>query len=258
MNILKIDISTPDIETLRKAVQVLRSGNVIAHPTDTCYGLACDATNEAAVEKVLAIKHIKESRGLSVMVTSIEQAEEIGEFSEIALQLAKKFLPGPLTLVVPYKHNSKLQISNDVLSYARLQNCLLPFDSAQGDRQTSKRKTTTETINDQSTAASTHDSQLTTHAQIGIRIPNCSISNKLVELTCRPLITTSANITGQDNPYSVETIIQSFEHEEHKPDLILDGSILQPTPPSTVVRVTETVELIREGAIPWSDVQKLK
>ncbi|KKR07761.1 MAG: Sua5/YciO/YrdC/YwlC family protein, tRNA threonylcarbamoyladenosine biosynthesis protein [Candidatus Peregrinibacteria bacterium GW2011_GWF2_39_17] len=83
------------------AVKVLRQGGVVAHPTDTCYGLAVDIFNKAALERLYELKGMSQEKPVSILVRSLKEAKEYGEFSKIALDLAARYWPGSLTLVVP-------------------------------------------------------------------------------------------------------------------------------------------------------------
>ncbi|OGJ43661.1 threonylcarbamoyl-AMP synthase [Candidatus Peregrinibacteria bacterium RIFCSPLOWO2_02_FULL_39_10] len=81
-------------------VQVLRSGGVVMHPTETCYGLAADVFNKEVLDKVYKIKQMSLDKPVSILVDSLEMAQKCGNFSEKALELAKKYWPGPLSIVV--------------------------------------------------------------------------------------------------------------------------------------------------------------
>jgi len=96
--------SLPDTETgLTYALEILKLGGVVAHATETCYGLACDMTNPEAVEKLFQIKNRAADQPVSALFPSIEATEEWVEWNEEALKLAKKELPGPLTIILPLK-----------------------------------------------------------------------------------------------------------------------------------------------------------
>ncbi|PIR55348.1 threonylcarbamoyl-AMP synthase [Candidatus Peregrinibacteria bacterium CG10_big_fil_rev_8_21_14_0_10_36_19] len=94
-----------DSETLLKAVEVLKNGGVVMHPTETCYGLAVDILNESALKKMYNIKGRDFNKPVSILVDGFGMAEEYGIFSDKALQLAHKFWPGPLSIVVPRKRS---------------------------------------------------------------------------------------------------------------------------------------------------------
>jgi L-threonylcarbamoyladenylate synthase len=88
-------------ESIVEALQILKQGGVVAHPTDTCYGLAVDVFNEAAIQKLYEIKQMPLIKPVSILVRSIEEAEKYGKFSDMAKRMARDFWPGPLTLIVP-------------------------------------------------------------------------------------------------------------------------------------------------------------
>jgi L-threonylcarbamoyladenylate synthase len=83
------------------AAEILRRGGLVAMPTETVYGLAADASSEAAVARIYAAKARPSSNPLIAHVPSLAAALEQGTFSRHALRLAQNFWPGPLTLVVP-------------------------------------------------------------------------------------------------------------------------------------------------------------
>lgn len=82
------------------AAQCLLAGGVVAIPTETVYGLAAVATHEDAVRKVFEAKGRPAGHPLIVHVSSLEMALEFGDFDGRALALARRFWPGPLTIVV--------------------------------------------------------------------------------------------------------------------------------------------------------------
>jgi L-threonylcarbamoyladenylate synthase len=82
------------------AVEVVGKGGVICYPTDTVYGLGCDPLNPSAVERVMRVKG-ERTKPMPVMVKDLEIAERLAQFSDRARKLARKFWPGPLTIVLP-------------------------------------------------------------------------------------------------------------------------------------------------------------
>ncbi len=92
-------------ESIQRALEILAAGGVVIHATETCYGIACDLTNPKAVAHLFAVKKRPETQPVSAHFSSIDQAKQYGVFSERALSLAKKYLPGPLTIVVPLQLN---------------------------------------------------------------------------------------------------------------------------------------------------------
>ncbi|MFZ7123578.1 MAG: L-threonylcarbamoyladenylate synthase, partial [Bacteroidota bacterium] len=92
---------SPDEEQiLRKAVDVLRSGGLILYPTDTIWGLGCDASREDAVEKLIRLKGKEEGQGLIVLLDDVNRVERytraVPAVAYDLMELSEK----PLTLVL--------------------------------------------------------------------------------------------------------------------------------------------------------------
>jgi L-threonylcarbamoyladenylate synthase len=86
---------------VHRAVRYLKSGGVITFPTDTLYGLGADVFNEAALQRVFAIKGRPRGLALPVLVDGWERVAVVAaEPSQMAERLARQFWPGPLTLVL--------------------------------------------------------------------------------------------------------------------------------------------------------------
>jgi L-threonylcarbamoyladenylate synthase len=83
------------------AIKTLHSGGVVAHATETCYGLAVDIFQKAAVQKLYRLKKMDLAKPVSVLVRDLDEAQRYGVFSEKALDLARRYWPGALTLVLP-------------------------------------------------------------------------------------------------------------------------------------------------------------
>lgn len=82
-------------------VSFLKKGGIVVHNTDTCLGMAVDILNEEAVELLYKVKRMERGKPVSILCGDLEMARRYGVFSKKALELAKKYLPGALTLVVP-------------------------------------------------------------------------------------------------------------------------------------------------------------
>jgi L-threonylcarbamoyladenylate synthase len=86
------------------AIETLQSGGLVAFPTDTVYGLGAIAFNAKAVDSIYAAKDRPVEKAIPVLIGDVDDLEKVSaEVPEIALKLAARFWPGPLTLVVP-KH----------------------------------------------------------------------------------------------------------------------------------------------------------
>jgi len=90
----------PEAPAPRRAVEALRAGEVLVYPTDTVYGLGCDATRPAAVRRVFEIKGRPPDQPVPVLLADPRQAEELAEVPDGARRLMRRFWPGPLTIVL--------------------------------------------------------------------------------------------------------------------------------------------------------------
>jgi L-threonylcarbamoyladenylate synthase len=88
-------------EAIKRAAAALRSGRLVAFPTETVYGLGADATNPRAVAQVFAVKGRPRFNPLIVHVPDFAAAAALAQFNETARQLAAAFWPGALSLVLP-------------------------------------------------------------------------------------------------------------------------------------------------------------
>jgi len=88
--------------------QLIKKGGLISVMTETVYGLLADAENSKAVEKIYDLKERPKINPLIVHVDTIEMAKKYAIFSEDALKIARKFWPGPLTLVLKRKKNCSI------------------------------------------------------------------------------------------------------------------------------------------------------
>jgi L-threonylcarbamoyladenylate synthase len=97
-------ISSDHTVALPHAVDILQHGGLVAFPTDTVYGLAALPTKAEYIESLYAVKGRDSARAIALLLNSPEQLSEVSlSPNEIAITLAKRFWPGPLTLVVPRK-----------------------------------------------------------------------------------------------------------------------------------------------------------
>jgi L-threonylcarbamoyladenylate synthase len=107
--ILRIHPDEPEPELINQVVKSLNTGNVVALPTDTFYGLAVDPVNLYAVDRIYDIKSRARHKPLSLLISEVAQAYELARSLDTAFdRLAEKFWPGPLTIVV--KAGSKLPL----------------------------------------------------------------------------------------------------------------------------------------------------
>jgi L-threonylcarbamoyladenylate synthase len=189
------------ILNLKEEAAVLRGGGVAMHPTETCYGLAADIFNQEALKKLYKIKKMRADKPVSIMVRSLKEAQKYAWFNRIALKLAKKFWPGPLTLILPRKK-------------------ALPAYLNPG------------------------------HKTVGVRCPDSKIAQALIKAAGGPLTTTSANISGKPEVYSVPAFCRQTGKNGLRPDLIIDAGKITKNKPSTIVEASGAgLKILREGAL---------
>lgn len=88
-------------DLIKRGAEVVLSGGVVAYPTDTYYGLACDPRSPLAVARLFALKERDGSRASPLIGASLEQVSAAVELNAAARRLAAAFWPGPLSLVLP-------------------------------------------------------------------------------------------------------------------------------------------------------------
>jgi L-threonylcarbamoyladenylate synthase len=111
--ILKISSDTPESSLVHYAAEQIKSGQVLGMPTDTFYGLAADPFNLRAVERVYEIKSRSRHKPLSLLIESEEQAEMLARdpLPDEFYELARKFWPGPLTIIVQAASRLPLKVT---------------------------------------------------------------------------------------------------------------------------------------------------
>lgn len=143
---------------IRAAVDILRKGGVILYPTDTVWGLGCDATNPEAVRRIFSIKRRSDAKALITLVGSVAALERtVDEIPEVAYQLIE-CADKPLTII---------------------------YDGA---------------------APSVAPELCASDGSIGVRVTREEFSRRLCETLRRPLVSTSANISGENTPGSFAEI----------------------------------------------------
>jgi L-threonylcarbamoyladenylate synthase len=103
-------IVTASAESIAHAAEILRSGGLVAIPTETVYGLGADSGNDRAVAATFAAKERPRFNPLIVHIGNLEHAQSLALFSPGALALAEAFWPGPLTLVLPRRTGAPVSL----------------------------------------------------------------------------------------------------------------------------------------------------
>jgi len=194
-----LQIKSQDID---RAVECLQQGKVIVFPTETSYGIGCDATNDEAVARVFAIKGRPDGKGTPLIIPDQASASNYIQISDKALELMDRFWPGALNIIGQ-----------------------IAVDSPVSDRCAQEDA--------QSVRVSSH--------------PFCSIIAKRFG---KPIVASSANISGQDAIYSITEVKKVFSNRPDSPDCIIDGGDLPILPASTTIKIIgDEVEIIRQGSV---------
>ena len=159
--IIKINKDNPEASLIRYAADQVRAGEVLGMPTDTFYGLAADPFNLRAVERVYEIKSRSRHKPLSLLIADIDQAEELAKpLPEEFYRLARKYWPGPLTIIVkaasrlPLKvtantGNVALRVPNAKIPLAVVQATSIPITATSANLSGESECTTAEAVRDQ-------------------------------------------------------------------------------------------------------------
>ena len=93
-----------DINKLKEAAKIMRSGGIVIFPTETVYGIGTNGLNEQAIEKLYNIKNRNNKNPINLLVSSLEMIEKIAtDISPIEYKIMQKFFPGPLTIILKKK-----------------------------------------------------------------------------------------------------------------------------------------------------------
>jgi tRNA threonylcarbamoyl adenosine modification protein (Sua5/YciO/YrdC/YwlC family) len=98
--LLSINVDHPEPRKIRRAVDALQSGGVIAYPTDTVYGLGCDLTNKHAVERLYSIKGMDRSHPLAFVCPDLSDIARYAMVDNQVYRVLRHFLPGPYTFIL--------------------------------------------------------------------------------------------------------------------------------------------------------------
>lgn len=180
-------------DDIRTAVDVLRRGGIIVYPTDTVWGIGCDATSSEAVRRVFALKQRADAKALITLVGSLAQLERTVDcIPEVAYQLIE-YSERPTTIV--YDHPS---------STAGIAPELLADDGT-----------------------------------LGVRVTSEEFSKALCEAFRKPLVSTSANISGQPAPAAYTDIAHEILEGADYVCLSRRDEPASQNKPSSVIRLSE-------------------
>ena len=99
--LLAIHPDHPEPRKVRRAVEALEDGGVIAYPTDTVYGLGCDLTNKHALDRLYSIKGMERSHPLAFVCPDLSDIARYAIVENQVYRVLRRFLPGPYTFILP-------------------------------------------------------------------------------------------------------------------------------------------------------------
>jgi L-threonylcarbamoyladenylate synthase len=144
-------------DEIEKALAVLKKGGVILYPTDTVWGIGCDATRPGAIERIYKLKRRAESKSMICLVASVNMLDEFVEVVPKAADDIMKFSVNPTTII----YDDPIRVSEN----------LIAADNS-----------------------------------LGYRVVDDEFCQKLIRKLHRPLVSTSANISGEPTPKSFKEI----------------------------------------------------
>ena len=201
-------------EEIQKALEVLRKAGVILYPTDTVWGIGCDATDPEAVAKIYKIKRRSDSKSLVLLASDMDMISRyVKEVPEMAIQLVE-VNDKPMTIIYPGAVTGP-RPEGDVMPKA--EKYALAFNTAAED------------------------------GSVGIRVPMMEFCQQLAFRLGRPIVSTSANISGEATPKRFAEISQEVKSAvDHIVDPALErGSTGQS---SSIIKVglDYSIEIIRK------------
>ena len=183
---------------IRAAINVLKEGGVILYPTDTIWGLGCDATDAEAVAKIFKIKRRAESKSL---VTLVNNMDMIGLYVKEIPQAAIDLIDvndAPMTIIYP---GARVAAGSSTTSYSSATNhTAAPSNSNATSGSTSR-----------GSRYGLAKNVVAEDGTVGIRIPNNEFCKQLIFRLHRPLVSTSANISGEPSPKGIKDISQEIK-----------------------------------------------
>lgn len=97
---IKVNPQNPQIRLIRRVVEVLQEGGVVAYPTDTVYGFGCSLYNKKAIERIYQIKRSEKHRPFSFICADLKDISLYCKVSNYAYKTMKRLLPGPYTFIL--------------------------------------------------------------------------------------------------------------------------------------------------------------
>ena len=197
-------------EEIQKALEVLRKGGIILYPTDTVWGIGCDATDPEAVAKIYEIKRRSDSKSLVLLASDMDMVSRyIKEVPEMAIQLVE-VNDKPMTIIYP---GAVVGSSEN----PKANRYCLAYNTVAED------------------------------GTVGIRVPMMEFCQQLAFRLGRPIVSTSANISGEATPKKFAEISQEIKDAvDHVVDPALERGATGQSSSIIKVGLDYSIEIIRK------------
>lgn len=201
-------------EECKKAVETLRFGGILLYPTDTVWGLGCDATDPEAVAKIFRIKNRSDSKSLVLLASDLDMiARYVKEIPEIAVQLVE-VNDRPMTIIYP--------------------GAVAADAPAEGEKPVADRYSLAYNV-------------VAEDGSVGIRIPKMDFCIEMVRRLGRPVVSTSANISGEPTPKSFAEISRQIRDAvDYTVDPALEKGATGQSSSIIMVGLDSSIKIIRK------------
>lgn len=201
-------------EECKRAVEVLRSGGVLLYPTDTVWGLGCDATDPEAVARIFRIKNRSDSKSLVLLASDLDMvARYVKEIPEMAVQLVE-VNDRPMTIIYP--------------------GAIAADAPAEGEKTVADRYRLAHNV-------------VAEDCSVGIRIPKMDFCIEMVRRFGRPVVSTSANISGEPTPKNFSEISQQIRDAvDYTVDPALEKGATGQSSSIIMVGLDSSIKIIRK------------
>jgi len=192
----------------------IRKGKTLILPTDTSYGLCCNAYDQEAVDEVFAIKGREKNKPLLITVDCMKNAKKHLLWTATIDKLTKKYWPGPLTIVSKCVNQ---MFANGIVNE---------------------------------------------NGEVAVRMPAHKMFRKIIAMTYRPVVATSANLSGEPEIFDSKEAFKIFSERVIYPNAVMNFGKISKNIPTTMIRVdvmTDEITILRQGKIiPNLDLNKMQ
>lgn len=188
---------------LEKAALLLRNGKIVAFPTETVFGMGVIYDNHSALQTLKSVKGRDEQKPFTLIVSTTHEINDYAMITEEAKVVINKYMPGPLTVILPAKSGLIGPITNN-------------------------------------------------SSYIGIRVSSDEHVTNLIKTVGKPLLVPSANKSGTLPLLNSADVYKVFNGEI---SAVIAGTA-GGSKASTVIKIDDKIELVREGDIPFNDLKQ--